>query len=79
MLGNAAQVRTLQRRSFEPSPVPIDPSAQTLQLATAANVLGVHRLTAEALGVPINAESGLVAANAAQGYVVVRGTMEAVL
>lgn len=79
VLANAVQARTLQRRTMEPVPVPFDPSAQTLQLANAANVLGVHRRTAEALGVPINAESGLVAANAAQGYVVVRGTMEAVL
>lgn len=79
VLANAVQARTLQRRTMEPAPVPIDPSAQTLQLANAANVLGVHRRSAEAQGVPINAESGLVAANAAQGYVVVRGTMEAVL
>jgi len=79
VLGNAVQGRTLQRRTMEPAPVPIDPSAQTLQLANAANVLGVHRRSAEAQGVPINAESGLVAANAAQGYVVVRSTMEAVL
>lgn len=79
MLANAVQARTLQRRTMEPAPVPLDPSVQALQLANAANVLGVHRRTAEAQGVPINAESGLVAANAAQGYVVVRGTMEAVL
>lgn len=79
VLANALQARTLQRRTMEPAPVPLDPSVQALQLANAANVLGVHRRTAEAQGVPINAESGLVAANAAQGYVVVRGTMEAVL
>lgn len=79
VLANAVQARLLQRRTMEPAPVPADPSAQTLQFANAANLLGVYRRTAEAQGVPINAESGLVAANAAQGYVVVRGTMEAVL
>ncbi|MBF8705092.1 phage tail protein I, partial [Pseudomonas putida] len=79
VLANAAQSRTVQRRTMEPAAVPLDPSAQILLLANAANVLGVNRRTAEAQGVPINAESGLVTANAVRGYVVVRGTMEAVL
>lgn len=79
VLANAVQARSLQRRTMEPAPVPVDPSAQTLQFANTANVLRVHRRSAEAQGVPINAESGLAAANAVQGYVVVRGTMEAVL
>ncbi|MCO7538336.1 phage tail protein I [Pseudomonas asiatica] len=79
LLANAVQARTLQRRTIEPVPVPVAPSAQTLQLANAANMLSVHRRTAEAQGVPINGESGLLIANVAQCYVVVRGTMEAVL
>lgn len=79
VLANSAQSLTVQRRTMEPAAVPLDPSAQALLLANAANVLGVNRRTAEAQGVPINAESCLVTANAVRGYVVVRGTMEAVL
>ncbi|GLO25421.1 phage tail protein I [Pseudomonas putida] len=76
---NALQKQALQHRSMDAQAVPMDPAEQTLQVANATQALGIHRRTAEAQSVPINAESSLAAANAVQGFVVVRGTMEAVL
>lgn len=78
-LGNAAQMRAVQRLSMEAQAVPVDPAAQGLQLANASNLRAVIRRSVEALGVPINAEQGLQVANATRARIVVRGTMEAVL
>ncbi|CAI8780328.1 phage tail protein I [Pseudomonas donghuensis] len=50
-----------------------------LRLANAANFCALVRRSAEAMGVPINAQQGLQVANAARARIVVRGTMEAVL
>lgn len=78
-LGNAAQLRTVQRLSLYAQMVPLDPAVQGFQLASAANLRAVIRQSVEALGVPINAEQGLQVANAARARIVVRSTMEAVL
>lgn len=78
-LGNAAQVRTVYRRSVEAQGVPLDPSLQGLQLGSATNLRCVVRRSVEAQGIPIKAELGLQIANAVRLRIVVRGTMEAVL
>jgi len=79
VMGNAAQVLALQRRTLEAKGVPVDTSTQTLLLANATAALGVSRRSAEVQCAPINSESGVGFASAARTLVVVRGTMEAVL
>ncbi|MFJ1337176.1 phage tail protein I [Pseudomonas caricapapayae] len=78
-LGNATQMRAVQRRSMDARVVPVDPAVQGLQLANVSNLRAVVRRSVEALGVPINAEQGLQIANVTRARIVVRGTMEAVL
>ncbi|MCE1056232.1 hypothetical protein LU644_29680, partial [Pseudomonas alloputida] len=69
----------LQRLSMNAQAVQIDVAVQGLQFANATRSFGVSRRSVEALGVPINAESGFVVASATRALVVVRSTMEAVL
>lgn len=75
---SGAQARSLDRRTLTPQAVQPDDAANDLVLANASEVRALHHHTADAVGVPIEAESPLTVANAAQARSVVRVTMEAV-
>lgn len=77
-VANAAQFRALDRRSLVAVAVQPDDAANALVLANASEARVVHHRSADAVGVPLEAESPLVAANAVTARSVVRVTMEAV-
>lgn len=76
---NAAQGLTLQRRTLDAKGVPVDTSKQTVLLANATTARCISRRQAAVQCAPINSESGVRLANAANALVIVRGTMEAIL
>lgn len=78
-LANASQVRSLDRRTFNPLPLQPDTLEQPMALGNAADVRGVIRHTADLQAVPGQVEQGFAVANAVRSLIVVRATMEAVL
>ncbi|MDH0571534.1 phage tail protein I [Pseudomonas fulva] len=74
----ASQGQLLHRKTVEPAPVPVDPSAQALQFANATQARGVHRRTMEMPVVPIPlSEQALLLANVTHARAVTRGYAEA--
>ena len=78
-LANASQVRSLDRRTFDPLPLQPDALNQPMALGNAADVRGVIRQTADLQAVAGQMEQGFAVANAVRSLIVVRATMEAVL
>ncbi|WP_438284258.1 phage tail protein I [Pseudomonas alabamensis] len=77
-MANAGQAYLLHRKTAQAQPVPLDPSAQTLQLANATQGQALHRTTLEATAVPLPASAqALQWANATQARMVSRGFAEA--
>jgi phage tail P2-like protein len=78
-LANASQVRSLDRRTFDPLPLQPDTLEQSMALGNATDVRGVIRQTADLQAVPGQVEQSFAVANAVRSLIVVRATMEAVL
>ncbi|MFR0674643.1 phage tail protein I [Enterobacterales bacterium AW_CKDN230030176-1A_HGKHYDSX7] len=78
-VASVTQAQALHRQTLETPAVPIPPLAQALQVASVTQARAVTRGYAETLPVPIHAHATVLAANAVQARIVVRGTMEAVL
>ena len=75
---SAAQARSLERRTLVARAIQPDDAANGLVLANASEIRAVYHHTADAVGVPIEAESPIIVANAATARSVVRVTVEAV-
>lgn len=75
---SASQVRSLDRRSLDAVAVQPDDAANQIVMANACEVRSIYHHSADAVGVPIEAESPLTVANAVKARSVVRVTMEAV-
>jgi phage tail P2-like protein len=78
-LANASQVRSLDRRTFDPLPLQPNTLEQSMALGNATDVRCVIRQTADLQAVPGQVEQGFAVANAVRSLIVVRATMEAVL
>ena len=78
-LANASQVRSLDRRTFDPLPLQPDTLEQSMALGNATDVRGVIRQTADLQAVLGQVEQSFAVANAVRSLIVVRATMEAVL
>jgi phage tail P2-like protein len=78
-LANASQVRSLDRRTFDPLPLQPDTLEQSMALGNATDVRGVIRQTADLQAVSGQVEQSFAVANAVRSLIVVRATMEAVL
>lgn len=78
-LANASQVRSLDRRTFDPLPLQPDTLEQPMALGNATDVRGVIRQTADLQAVLGQVEQSFAVANAVRSLIVVRATMEAVL
>lgn len=78
-LANASQVRSLDRRTFDPLPLQPATLEQSMALGNATDVRGVIRQTADLQAVPGQVEQSFAVANAVRSLIVVRATMEAVI
>lgn len=78
-LANTSQVRSLDRRTFDPLPLQPATLEQPMGLGSATDVRCVIRQTADLQAVPGQVEQSFSVANAARTLIVVRATMEAVL
>jgi phage tail P2-like protein len=78
-LASASQVRSLDRRTFDPLPLQPDTLEQSMALGNATDVQSVIRQTADLQAVPGQVEQSFAVANAVRSLIVVRATMEAVL
>lgn len=78
-LANSSQVRSLDRRTFDPLPLQPDTAESAIGLAGASDVRCVIRQSADLQAVPGQVEQGFAVANAARTLIVVRATMEAIL
>lgn len=73
----AAQARSIDRRVLTAQAIQPDDAANALVIANASETRAIHHHFADAVGVPIEAESPFAVASAARALSVVRVTMEA--
>jgi len=78
VLANATDARAIYHHSLDAQAVQPDTSESVLAFANASEARAIHHHTADVVGVPIEVESPIITANAAQARSVLRVTMEAV-